>query len=98
VTPCVVYTMHKETWSAGFLLWPQNQGRMFSRFRPQNRQLLFGDLGLKISATVSWFGPQNQVGDGLLVVPSNRWEEDCAGHTMRSSDLLHLKASHARVF
>jgi hypothetical protein len=26
-------------------------------FGPQNRQLRFGDLGHKITATVSWFGP-----------------------------------------
>jgi hypothetical protein len=29
-----------------------------SRFGPQNRQLRFGDLGIKITATVSWFVPQ----------------------------------------
>jgi hypothetical protein len=28
-----------------------------SRFDPQNRRLRFGDLGLKITTTVSWFGP-----------------------------------------
>jgi hypothetical protein len=28
-----------------------------SQFGPQNRQLWFGDLGLKITATVSWFVP-----------------------------------------
>jgi hypothetical protein len=27
------------------------------RFGPQNRQLQFGDLGLKISAMISWFEP-----------------------------------------
>jgi hypothetical protein len=42
---------------------------------PQNRQLRFGDLGLKTTATVSWFGPQNQAGYGLSVVPQNRWED-----------------------
>jgi hypothetical protein len=31
----------------------------------------FGDLGLKITATVSWFGPQNQLGYGLPVAPQN---------------------------
>jgi hypothetical protein len=36
---------------------------------PQNQQLRFGDLGLKITATISWFGPQNQVGFGLSVAP-----------------------------
>jgi hypothetical protein len=44
---------------------------MVSRFEPQNRQLWFGDLGLKITATVSWFRPQNQVGFGLSVAPQN---------------------------
>jgi hypothetical protein len=34
---------------------------------PQNRQLLFGDLGLKITVTVSWFGSQNQADFGLSV-------------------------------
>jgi hypothetical protein len=27
------------------------------QFGPQNQQLWFGDLSLKIIATVSWFGP-----------------------------------------
>jgi hypothetical protein len=65
---CVVYTMHKETSSTGFLVWTQNQGRRVSRFGPQNLQLQFGDLAPKITLTVSWFGVQNQVGYGLSVV------------------------------
>jgi hypothetical protein len=65
---------------------------------PQNLQLRFGDLGLKITATVSWFGPQNQLGFGLLVVPQNRWREVDAGRALRSSDLLHVEASLDRVF
>jgi hypothetical protein len=69
-----------------------------SRFGPQNRQLLFGDLGVKITMTVSWFGPQNQAGSGLSVAPQNRWEGDGVGHMSRSSGLLHVKASRARVF
>jgi hypothetical protein len=39
---------------------------------PQNWQLCFGDLGLKITAAVSWFVAQNQVGFDLLVAPQNR--------------------------
>jgi hypothetical protein len=31
-----------------------------SQFVPQNRQLWFGNLCLKITVMVSWFGPQNQ--------------------------------------
>jgi hypothetical protein len=77
---CAVCTMHRETRSVNFLVWPQNQGRRVSRFGPQNRQLRFGDLGLKITMTVSGFGPQNQAGDDLSVVPQNRWEEDGVGH------------------
>jgi hypothetical protein len=54
----------------GFLVDPQNQGAGgFFWFGPQTRQLRFGDLGLKITATVSRFGPQNQVGFGLSVAP-----------------------------
>jgi hypothetical protein len=47
---------------------------------------------------VSWFEPQNQVGYGLSVTPQNRPEdEDGAGHTLRSSGLLHLEVSRAKV-
>jgi hypothetical protein len=59
VTPCMVRTVHKEMRSMCFLVEPQNQGRGVSRFGPQNRQLWFGDLDLKIITSVSWFGPQN---------------------------------------
>jgi hypothetical protein len=38
-----------------------------SRFGPQNWQLQFGDLGLKITMTVSWFLPQNQADFSLSV-------------------------------
>jgi hypothetical protein len=64
---------------------------------PQNRQLRFGDLGLKITTTVSWFGTQNQVGFSLSVAPQNRRREVGTGHTSRSSGLLHVEASLARV-
>jgi hypothetical protein len=55
-------------------------------------------LAYKITATVSWFGPQNQVGYGLSVAPQNRREDkDGVGHASRFSGLLHLEASLARV-
>jgi hypothetical protein len=41
------------------------------QFGSQNGQLWFGDLSLKITATVSWFEPQNHVDDGLSVAPQN---------------------------
>jgi hypothetical protein len=70
-----------------------------SRFGPQNQQLQFGDLGLKITVMVSWFEPQNQVGYGLSVAPQYRQEdEDHVGHTSRSIGFLHVEASQARVF
>jgi hypothetical protein len=48
--------------------------------------------------TVSWFGSQNKVGYGLSVAPQNRQEnEDGVQHASRSSGLLRLKASRARV-
>jgi hypothetical protein len=47
--------------------------------------------------TVSWFGSQNQVGFGLSVVSQNRRREVGTGHVLRSSRLLHVEASLARV-
>jgi hypothetical protein len=41
------------------------------RFEPQNWQLWFDDLGLKINVVVSWFWPQSQAGFDLSVVPQN---------------------------
>jgi hypothetical protein len=79
------------------LIWPQNRWLRVSRFGPQNRQLRFGDLGFKITVMVSWFRPQNHVGFDLSVAPQNRQREDGAGHASRSSGLLRLEASHARV-
>jgi hypothetical protein len=76
VIPCAVCTVHIETRSVSFLIEPQNQGRRVSQFGPQNRQLWFGDLSLKIITTVSWFRPQNQAGYGLSVAPQNQWEND----------------------
>jgi hypothetical protein len=47
---------------------------------------------------ISWFGHHNQAGNHLSVAPQNRWEdEDGIGHTSRSSGLLHLEASQARI-
>jgi hypothetical protein len=47
--------------------------------------------------TVSWFGPQNQAGFDLLVAPQNQWREVDAGHALRSSSLLGVEVSLARV-
>jgi hypothetical protein len=66
-------------------------------FGSQNRQLWFGDLGLEITATVSWFGPQNQADFSLSVASQNQWREVGAGHASRSSSLLGVEASLARV-
>jgi hypothetical protein len=107
---CAICTMHVQMRSTSFLVEPQNQCRWFvsglasnplgrvSQFGPQNWQLRFGDLGIKITATVSWFGPQNQAGFDLSVAPQNRWREVGARHEWRSSDLLHVEPSLARVF
>jgi hypothetical protein len=67
------------------------------RFGPQNRQLRFGDLGLKITVTVSWFETQNQACFSLSVAPQNRWRKNGVGHTSRSDGLFRLKVSHDRV-
>jgi hypothetical protein len=54
--------IHKNLQHVMWWLW-------VSRFGPQNWQLRFGDFGLKITMTFSWFGPQNHVGYGLSVAP-----------------------------
>jgi hypothetical protein len=54
----------------GFLpVWPQKWWWRVFRLGPQNRQLRFGDLSLKITMTIFWFGPQNQADYGLSVAP-----------------------------
>jgi hypothetical protein len=64
---------------------------------PQNRQLWFGDLVLKITAMVSWFVPQNQADFGLSITPQNRRREVDVGHMSRSSSLFGMEASLARI-
>jgi hypothetical protein len=67
----------QNRWRQFLSVWPQNRKvPRVSQFGPQNRQLRFGDLGLKITVTTSWFGSQNQAGFVLSVVSQNRWRED----------------------
>jgi hypothetical protein len=70
----------------GFFVELQNQGG----------GVFFG-LCLKITATVSWFVPQNQVDLGLSVAPQNRRREVGVGHMSRSNGLLRMKTSLTRV-
>jgi hypothetical protein len=46
---------------------------------------------------VSWFGSQNQAGFGLSIASQNRRREVDAGHASRSSGLVCVEASWARV-
>jgi hypothetical protein len=57
----------------------------------------FPGLGLKITTTVSWFGPQNHAGFDLSVAPQSQRREVGAGHASRSSSVLGVEASLARV-
>jgi hypothetical protein len=99
VTLCAVCTGHVETRSASFLVEPQNQGGGgFSGLGLKTGSSGLVIWGLKITATGSWFGSQNQVGFGLSVAPQNRQREVGAGHTSRSSSLFDVEASLARVF
>jgi hypothetical protein len=53
-----------------FLVEPQNQGDGgFFSLGFKTGSYEFGDLSLKITATVSYFWPQNQAGFGLSVAP-----------------------------
>jgi hypothetical protein len=99
VASCAVCTWHVGIRSAGFLVEPQNQGGggFFGLvLKTGNSGLVI--WGLKITATVSWFEPQNHVGFGLSVAPQNRRREVGAGHASKSSSLLGVEASLARVF
>jgi hypothetical protein len=71
---------------------------MVFRFGPQNSSYGFGDLGLKITATVSWFGHQNQADFGLSVAPQNWRREVNAGHASRFSSFLRVEVSLVRIF
>jgi hypothetical protein len=75
---------------------PQNHRESFPVWASKP-WLWFGDLGLKITATVSWFVPPNQVGFGLSVAPQNRRREVSVGHASRSSSLFGVEVSLARV-
>jgi hypothetical protein len=66
-------------------------------FRPQNWQLRFGDFDIKITVSISWFGPENLAGYGLWVAPQNQQKGVGDGHASRSSDLLPVEVSWARV-
>jgi hypothetical protein len=50
----------QNRWRQFLPVWPQNRWLQFSQFGPQNRQLQFGDLGIKVTATISCFGPENR--------------------------------------
>jgi hypothetical protein len=54
-------------------------------------------MGLNITITVSWFGPQIQADFDLSVAPQNRRMEVGVGHKSRSNDLLRVESSLARV-
>jgi hypothetical protein len=74
---------------------PQNRWRQFlgwaskpmwwrvSRFGPQNWQLRFVDLGLKITAMIFLFEPQNQAYFGLSVALQNQLEDATTWDTRR---------------
>jgi hypothetical protein len=75
----------------GFLVEPQNQGGgAFFDLGLKTDSYGFGDLCLKITATVSWFGSQNQACFGLSVATQNQWREVGVGHASRSSGLLDV--------
>jgi hypothetical protein len=84
--------------TVGFLVEPQNQGGGgFFNLDLKNGSYGFGDLGIKITATVFWVGPQNQTGFGLSVATQNRRRKVTTRHVSRFSSLLGVKVSPARV-
>jgi hypothetical protein len=47
MTLCAIYTMHKETRSTSFLVWPQNKGQRFLPVWIENGGFRFPSLCLK---------------------------------------------------
>jgi hypothetical protein len=81
-----------------FLVEPQNQGGGgFSGLGVKTDSIGLMIWVSKSPQMISWFGPQNQAGFGLLVVPQNQRREVGAGHASRSSGLLRVEACLARV-
>jgi hypothetical protein len=76
------------TVSSGLALKP---AVTFFQFGPQNWQLRFGDLGLKITAMISWFGPQNHAGYGLPAAPQNFCEDAMEWDTRRDLAACFLR-------
>jgi hypothetical protein len=57
----------------GFLVEPQNQGGVgFFDLSLKTGSYEFGDLGLKITASVSWLSLKTKVVEGFPVWPQNR--------------------------
>jgi hypothetical protein len=79
-----------------FLVEPQNQGG--GGFSGLGLKTGSGDLGIKITVMVSWFGHQNHAAIGLSVASQNRRREVDAGHTSRSSSFLGVEANPSRVY
>jgi hypothetical protein len=65
-------------------------------FGSQNQRWRFGDLGIKITDTVSWFRLQNQVGGGWCLKADEQMNT-VWGHMSTSSGLLHREARQARA-
>jgi hypothetical protein len=92
-----------------FLAWPQNRWRRFLLIWPQNRWLGFSVLGLKISSCslVIWASkaPRRFLGLDLKTKHASvcrlclKTDERMRrrGHTSRSSGLLYVEVSWARV-
>jgi hypothetical protein len=83
--------------ATSLVIWAAKSPRWFLSLGIKTDSYGFGDLGRKITATVSWFGPQNQAVFGLSVAPQNQQREVDVGHASRSSGLLHVEASLVRV-
>jgi hypothetical protein len=69
VASCAICTVHVKTESVGFLFEPPNHGGGGFPGLGLKTGSYVDDLGIKITATVSWFEPQNQAGFGLSVAP-----------------------------
>jgi hypothetical protein len=93
---CVVCTMHKEMRSVGFLVEPQNQGRWFLGL-----DLKTGSSGLVIWTSKlprRFFGLNIKTKRALICRLRHKTDRGSgARHASRSTDLICVEASLARV-
>jgi hypothetical protein len=96
-TVCSLYHAHGDEEPGFFYLSSKPRSTVCQQFGLKTIGTVSPGLASKLVVMVSWLVPQNQAGFSLSVVPQNSWREVGVRHVSRSSSLLRVEASWARV-